>query len=126
MENSRHVAQISGPTGVTKSKPDFLVKAAEELEASRAAAAAAAAPAPAAAPEAPAAPTPKPKPSVPKKRDKVIRKVSAAYAYEAQNDEELSLEEGDVISLLRIEGEWYFGELNGKQGYFPSTYVLEE
>lgn len=31
--------------------------------------------------------------------------------------------EGEIINVLKKEGEWWLGEVNGRQGLFPSTYV---
>lgn len=54
------------------------------------------------------------------KTDKVI----ALYPYKAINDDELSFEKDDIISVLgRDEPEWWRGELNGIVGLFPSNYV---
>lgn len=51
-------------------------------------------------------------------------KVIALYPYKAQNDDELSFEKDDIISVLgRDEPEWWRGELNGLSGLFPSNYV---
>uniref|UniRef100_A0A1B0GKF1 SH3 domain-containing protein n=1 Tax=Lutzomyia longipalpis TaxID=7200 RepID=A0A1B0GKF1_LUTLO len=51
-------------------------------------------------------------------------KVIALYPYKAQNDDELSFEKDDIISVVgRDEPEWWRGELNGIQGLFPSNYV---
>lgn len=46
------------------------------------------------------------------------------YPYKALNDDELSFEADDIISVLgRDEPEWWRGELNGISGLFPSNYV---
>lgn len=48
------------------------------------------------------------------------------YAYEAQNDDELTIKEGDVIVILTKEVEdkgWWKGELNGRVGVFPDNFV---
>lgn len=51
-------------------------------------------------------------------------KVIALYPYKAQNDDELSFEKDDIISVVgREEPEWWRGELNGLSGLFPSNYV---
>lgn len=51
-------------------------------------------------------------------------KVIALYPYKAQNDDELSFEKDDIISVVgRDEPEWWRGELNGLSGLFPSNYV---
>lgn len=48
----------------------------------------------------------------------------ALYPYKAQNDDELSFDKDDIISVLgRDEPEWWRGELNGLSGLFPSNYV---
>lgn len=49
------------------------------------------------------------------------------YAYKAQNEDELSLKEGDVISLTNRDlpdPGWWEGELNGKVGVFPDNFVV--
>lgn len=51
-------------------------------------------------------------------------KVIALYAYKAQNDDELSFEKDDIISVLgKDEPEWWRGECQGLTGLFPSNYV---
>lgn len=51
-------------------------------------------------------------------------KVQAMYPYKALNDDELSFEPDDIISVLsRDEPDWWRGELNGIAGLFPSNYV---
>lgn len=46
------------------------------------------------------------------------------YPYKALNDDELSFEPDDIISVLsRDEPDWWRGELNGITGLFPSNYV---
>lgn len=48
----------------------------------------------------------------------------ALYPYQAQNEDELSFEKGDVIIVLsKEEASWWRGELNGVSGVFPSNYV---
>lgn len=54
----------------------------------------------------------------------IIDKVIALYPYKAQNDDELSFEKDDIISVLgRDEPEWWRGECQGLTGLFPSNYV---
>ncbi|XP_004521766.1 intersectin-1 isoform X2 [Ceratitis capitata] len=56
--------------------------------------------------------------------EQILDKVIALYTYKAQNDDELSFEKDDIISVLgRDEPEWWRGELNGLSGLFPSNYV---
>lgn len=53
-----------------------------------------------------------------------VDKVQALYPYKALNDDELSFEPDDIISVLtRDEPDWWRGELNGITGLFPSNYV---
>lgn len=48
----------------------------------------------------------------------------ALYPYQAQNEDELSFEKGDAITVLaKDEATWWKGELNGVSGVFPSNYV---
>ncbi|XP_062545654.1 intersectin-1 isoform X3 [Armigeres subalbatus] len=54
----------------------------------------------------------------------ILDKVIALYPYKALNDDELSFEKDDIISVMgRDEPEWWRGELNGTTGLFPSNYV---
>lgn len=49
------------------------------------------------------------------------------YSYKAQNEDELSLREGDIITLLSKDGQdpgWWKGELNGAVGVFPDNFVV--
>lgn len=48
----------------------------------------------------------------------------ALYPYQALNEDELSFEKGDVITVLAKEdAAWWRGEMNGVSGVFPSNYV---
>ncbi len=48
----------------------------------------------------------------------------ALYDFEAENNEELEFKEGDIIKLLaRLDDNWLQGELNNRQGRFPTSYV---
>ncbi|OWF39023.1 Unconventional myosin-Ie [Mizuhopecten yessoensis] len=65
-------------------------------------------------PKPPAAP--KPKPAFPQCR--------CLYAYDAQDVDELSFNEGDIIDLVKEEATgWWTGKLRGKQGLFPANYI---
>ena len=50
------------------------------------------------------------------------------YPYDASRADELTIQPGDVITVLFIDSEnWWMGELaDGRQGYFPSNYVMEQ
>jgi len=56
------------------------------------------------------------------------KKVIAMYPYDANRADELTIQPGDVISVLYIDNEnWWMGELaDGRQGYFPSNYVMQQ
>ena len=46
------------------------------------------------------------------------------YDYIAQGDQELSLEEGDIVTLVaREDAVWWCGQVKGRMGMFPSSYV---
>jgi len=49
----------------------------------------------------------------------------ALYDYDAENPDDLSFKEGDVINVLDQSDPsgWWEGELNGKTGFFPSNFV---
>ena len=50
----------------------------------------------------------------------------ALYAYEPQQEDELQLEPDDVIYVTeKMSDDWWKGEINGKSGIFPATYVEE-
>ncbi|KAI1900595.1 hypothetical protein AGOR_G00051540 [Albula goreensis] len=53
----------------------------------------------------------------------------ARYNFASRDLRELSLREGDVVKIFsKIGGDqgWWKGEVNGRVGWFPSTYVEEE
>ncbi|ELW48716.1 SH3 domain-containing kinase-binding protein 1 [Tupaia chinensis] len=48
------------------------------------------------------------------------------FPYEAQNDDELTIKEGDIVTLINkdcIDVGWWVGELNGRRGVFPDNFV---
>ncbi|XP_012881968.1 PREDICTED: SH3 domain-containing kinase-binding protein 1 isoform X3 [Dipodomys ordii] len=48
------------------------------------------------------------------------------FPYEAQNDDELTIKEGDILTLINkdcIDAGWWEGELNGRRGVFPDNFV---
>ncbi|ELP90000.1 hypothetical protein EIN_403140 [Entamoeba invadens IP1] len=49
----------------------------------------------------------------------------ALYDYDAQDENELSIKEGDVINIIKKDESsgWWTGELHAKTGLFPSNYV---
>jgi SH3 domain-containing protein 19 len=52
-------------------------------------------------------------------------RAKARYNYvDVETDDDLAFEKGDIIKLLeKVDSEWYRGELEGKQGLFPVSYV---
>lgn len=48
----------------------------------------------------------------------------ALYGYEAQQGDELSLREGELVKVLSTEEDpWWMGQIDGAIGLFPSNYV---
>ncbi|XP_072471436.1 SH3 domain-containing kinase-binding protein 1 isoform X5 [Notamacropus eugenii] len=48
------------------------------------------------------------------------------FPYEAQNEDELTIREGDIVTLVSkdcIDVGWWEGELNGRRGVFPDNFV---
>ena len=48
------------------------------------------------------------------------------YPYQAINDDELSLAEGQIVTVLSRDVEdkgWWKGEVDGRQGVFPDNFV---
>jgi len=63
------------------------------------------------------------RPKVPAAQSKA--KYRANFDYEAQEANELSFKENDVITLVEKipDSDWWKGELNGVQGLFPSNFT---
>ncbi|CAJ0593905.1 unnamed protein product [Cylicocyclus nassatus] len=48
----------------------------------------------------------------------------AMFDFEAQNDGELNLKEGQIVELIsQVDENWFEGRLDGRSGLFPVTYV---
>ena len=47
----------------------------------------------------------------------------ANYTFNSEEEGDLSFAEGDIIKVIKKDGEWWLGELDGRKGLFPSTYV---
>ncbi|RCK60838.1 LAS seventeen-binding protein 3 [Candida viswanathii] len=50
----------------------------------------------------------------------------AMYDFDGKEDSDLPIKKGDVIALLDTDGDWWKGQVHGKIGYFPSSYVKIE
>lgn len=61
---------------------------------------------------------------VPESVSKEYAKV--AYPYESENEDELTLKEGEIVVIISRSTEdpgWWRGEANGKEGVFPDNFV---
>jgi lipid-binding SYLF domain-containing protein len=50
----------------------------------------------------------------------------ALYAFDGQQDGDLSFREGDIITIVQkteSQDDWWTGKVNGRQGIFPANYV---
>lgn len=79
-------------------------------------------------PKKPPPPTPAsendPAPKLPPKP--VREQARVLFAYEAQNEDELTIKEGDIITIVSKDIEdvgWWKGELNGRIALFPDNFV---
>jgi len=53
-------------------------------------------------------------------------KAKVVYTFDARNETELSIKEGDVIVVVEKRGSgWNGGELNGKFGLYPANYAIQ-
>lgn len=58
--------------------------------------------------------------------NRAIGKCRALYDYQGTRDDELTIYEGDIITLYdKQSSDWWEGELHGRQGVVPATYVQE-
>uniref|UniRef100_A0A4W6F713 Osteoclast-stimulating factor 1 n=1 Tax=Lates calcarifer TaxID=8187 RepID=A0A4W6F713_LATCA len=58
---------------------------------------------------------------------RAITKAVARYDFCSRDTRELSLLQGDIIKIYtKMSSGWWKGEVNGRVGWFPSTYVEEE
>ncbi|XP_019760208.1 SH3 domain-containing kinase-binding protein 1 isoform X1 [Dendroctonus ponderosae] len=66
-----------------------------------------------------------PVPALPAKP--VKQQCEARFSYSAQNSDELTLKEGDIITILSKDGNepgWWKGEISGRIGMFPDNFVV--
>jgi len=55
-----------------------------------------------------------------------VKQAKALYKFEPENDRELKLLAGDIITVLETDDpDWWFGTVEGREGdgYFPENYV---
>ncbi|GAB1303245.1 SH3 domain-containing kinase-binding protein 1 [Apodemus speciosus] len=74
----------------------------------------------------PATSTPEPSKTEMDSRTKTKDYCKVIFPYEAQNDDELTIKEGDIVTLINkdcIDVGWWEGELNGRRGVFPDNFV---
>uniref|UniRef100_A0A8C9UMS4 Regulator of ubiquitous kinase n=1 Tax=Spermophilus dauricus TaxID=99837 RepID=A0A8C9UMS4_SPEDA len=74
----------------------------------------------------PATVTPDPSKTEMDSRTKSKDYCKVIFPYEAQNDDELTIKEGDIVTLINkdcIDVGWWEGELNGRRGVFPDNFV---
>ncbi|XP_072219845.1 guanine nucleotide exchange factor VAV3-like [Leuresthes tenuis] len=58
---------------------------------------------------------------------RVVGIAVARYDFSSRDTHELSLLQGDIIKIYtKVSSGWWKGEVNGRVGWFPSTYVDEE
>lgn len=63
----------------------------------------------------------RPKPTAPKP---ALPKCRTLYAYEAQDTDELSFSENEIIQIVKQDSSgWWTGKLRGKEGLFPANYA---
>jgi len=64
-------------------------------------------------------------PRRPIKTKKNVNLVQAKYNYRATREDELDIIQGDIITIVQEEDEdgWAYGEIEGKTGYFPYSFV---
>ncbi|KAJ2469271.1 formin-binding protein [Coemansia sp. RSA 2337] len=79
---------------------------------------------------APVAPSPAGGPSTSESGKEILFYVKVLYDYDAENDKEMTIRDGDVISVLAVSaGGWWEGEMTDRrtgrplQGTFPSNFT---
>jgi len=67
-------------------------------------------------------PTP-PQPPTPARPSLGSPKAKGLYPFVAGSGAELSFQPGDILTILKQDGDWWTAELNGRQGLIPFNYV---
>eukprot|EP00010_Vexillifera_abyssalis_P009306 CAMPEP_0201545770 /NCGR_PEP_ID=MMETSP0173_2-20130828/2197_1 /ASSEMBLY_ACC=CAM_ASM_000268 /TAXON_ID=218659 /ORGANISM="Vexillifera sp., Strain DIVA3 564/2" /LENGTH=645 /DNA_ID=CAMNT_0047954261 /DNA_START=29 /DNA_END=1966 /DNA_ORIENTATION=- len=63
-----------------------------------------------------------------RQKRKLLCKARALYDFEAQQDGDLAIKKGDVISVFKKDDPtagWWYGKVGNKEGIFPGNYVEE-
>jgi hypothetical protein len=47
----------------------------------------------------------------------------ALYPYQSAETGDLSFQQGEVVCVVKREGDWWTGTIGDRQGIFPSNYV---
>ena len=47
----------------------------------------------------------------------------AVYTYSSTESGDLTFNQGDIILVLKAEGDWWTGSFGNKEGIFPANYV---
>ena len=47
----------------------------------------------------------------------------ALYVYMSTVEEDLTFNKGDIITIIKEDGEWWTGTKDGRTGTFPANYV---
>lgn len=55
--------------------------------------------------------------------DELVEYYVASYPYQSQEPGDLSFNAGDLITVIKKEGDWWTGRIDNNVGIFPSNYV---
>jgi len=65
----------------------------------------------------------RPRPAPPARPGGNVERCRALYDFTAEDNTELPLRKGDVITIIKKGQDWWEGECNGRRGLFPGNYV---
>jgi len=65
----------------------------------------------------------RPRPPPPARPGGRVERCRALYDFTAEDNTELPLRKGDVITIIKKGQDWWEGECNGRRGLFPGNYV---
>ncbi|KAF9518457.1 hypothetical protein BS47DRAFT_1338391 [Hydnum rufescens UP504] len=70
------------------------------------------------------APRPEPEPEEQEQEEEEVEWAQALYAYTSSDPGDIPLKENQRVRIIeRTSDDWWTGEVNGRQGLFPSAYV---